>query len=250
MDTSNWWERLSGMVAPRDSAWIYRDAHYLVAEMAIDPIAARRWIPWPLRPVTPATASIFTAYFPSNTFGSVYREVGVLLHVEHRGTRAVFCPWMLVDDDVALIVGRELLGYPKKLGEITWHCDGNRIAGIASRRGVELIRMEGEVGEAVRDPPPAIGRPHRNVRASMGVAVPWLLGFTPREEPIEVRPARIEVRVGGSQRDPLHELGWGAMRSAYLHRVNLGRPSAAAFPRPIGIASPRHQLRNLLLRVH
>src|SRR5437016_7485825 len=46
-----------------------------------------------------------------------------------------FCPWMMVDDDVALIVGRELLGYPKKLGSIAWRREGDFIEGIASRRG-------------------------------------------------------------------------------------------------------------------
>ena len=65
------------------------------------------------RLASPAMASIFTAYFPSNTFGSVYCEGRTFLHVEHGRTRAVFSPWMLVDDDVALILGRELLGYPR-----------------------------------------------------------------------------------------------------------------------------------------
>ena len=99
------------MVAPGD--WLYRDAHYLIAEMDIDPAAARRWVPFPLRLASPATATIFTGWFPHNTFGSVYHEAGLFLHVEHFGRPAIFSPWMLVDDDVALITGRELLGYPK-----------------------------------------------------------------------------------------------------------------------------------------
>jgi acetoacetate decarboxylase len=250
MEANGYWKRLSAMVAPPEGTWLYQDAHYLVADVEIDPAAARRWTPWPLRPVSPAIATIFTAFFPTNTFGSVYREAGVFLHVEHRGTRAIHCPWMIVDDDVALIVGRELLGYPKKLGEIAWRHEADRVLGVASRRGVELIRMEGTLGEVVRDAPPILGQPHRNVRASMGVAVPWLLSFTPREEPIEVRRVRLDVRVTGSERDPLHELACGDVLTAFLHRVNLGRSAVSSLPRPIGIASPRHYLRNLLMRVH
>jgi len=234
------------MVAP-DDGWLYRGAEYLVADMDVDPDAARRWVPAPLRLASPAVASVFCAYFPETSFGSVYREAGVLLHVEHRGVRAVHAPWMLVDDDVALIVGRELLGYPKKLGAVRFERDGDRVEAVAERRGVELVRMRGSLGEVVERPPPMLGRPHRNVRASMGLALPWILAFTPKEEPIEVRRAELDVCVSGSARDPLHELGLGRVRAAWLHRVNLGRGSWAL---PVGIASPAAHLRGILRRAH
>jgi acetoacetate decarboxylase len=246
LEASGYWKRLGSMMAPRDK-WLYRDAHYLVADMEIDPAAARRWVPFPLRLAKPARASIFTAWFPHNTFGSDYREAGLFLHVEHLGRRAIFSPWMLVDDDVALITGRELLGYPKKLGAIDWEIDGDRIRGVAVRRGAEIVRMEGTLGERVDDPPPMLGRPHRNVRASMGIAVPKVIALTPREEPISVRRARIDVRIGGSERDPLHELGFGAIQSAYLHRVNLG---GALPPVPVSAVNPLWYARQWLLRAH
>jgi len=245
LTTPGYWSRLAAMVAPGD--WLYRDAHYLVADMDVDAAAARRWVPSPLRLASPATASIFTAWFPHNSFGSVYREAGLFLHVEHRGVRALFSPWMLVDDDVALIVGRELLGYPKKMGAIEFRIDGDRILGVAERRGSELVRMEGVLGERLVDPPPMLGRPHRNVRGSLGLAIPKVLAFTPREEPVEVRRAELDVRIGGSERDPLHELGFGAVRAAYLHRVNLG---ASGIPVPVSAVSPAWFLRQLLLRAH
>jgi len=237
--------RLLAIIAPGE--WIYRDAHYLVADMDIDESAARRWIPSPLRLARPATASIFTAWFPNTTFGSVYREAGLFLHVEHRGKRAVFSPWMVVDDDVALILGRELLGYPKKMGEIAFRVDGDRITGIARRRGAEIVRMEGTLRERLADPPPILGRPHRNVRSSLGLALPKLLSFTPREQAIEVRRAELSVRVGGSARDPLDELGFGAVRSARLHRVDL---RAGGLPMPVATVSPLWHMRQWLLRAH
>jgi acetoacetate decarboxylase len=231
------------MVAP--GGWLYRDAHYLVAEMDVDAHAARRWLPWPLRLASPATASIFTAWFPQTSFGSVYREAGLFLHVEHLGRPAVFSPWMLVDDDVALILGRELLGYPKKLGTIVFEIEGERIAGSAERRGSELLRMEGTLGERLEDAPPMLARPHRNVRSSLGLALPKLIAFTPRERAIEVRRAHVQVTVGGSERDPLHELGFGAVRCARLHRVDL---AAALPPLPVSAVSPLWLLQQLLLR--
>ncbi len=237
------WRRLADILSPGE--WLYKDAHYLVADMEIDAASARRWVPFPLKLASPARASIFTAWFPETRFGSVYREAGLFLHVEHGRKRAVFSPWMLVDDDVALILGRELLGYPKKMGEIDFRIEEGRVAAVASRRGAELVRMEGTLGEAVAAPPPMLGRPHRNVRSSLGLSLPKLLSFTPREHAVEVRRARLDVRVGGSPRDPLSELGFGSVLSSYLHRVDLG----GWFPPvPVGLVSPIWFLRQMLLR--
>jgi acetoacetate decarboxylase len=227
--------------------FIYRDAHYFVADVEIDARAARRWVPWPLRIAEPARASIFTAWFPQTTFGSVYREAGILLHVRHWTKRAVYSPWMIVDDDVALILGRELLGYPKKLGEVDFDVEGDAIRGIARRRGTELVRMRGRLGATVADPPPMLARPHRNVRASLGLAIPTIVAFTPRERVVETRKVEdVELTVSGSERDPLSDLGFGAVRSAFLHRVDL---AGTIPPLPVGIASPIGFVRQMLGRV-
>jgi acetoacetate decarboxylase len=225
--------------------WLYRDAHYFAVDLEVDAAKARAWVPPPLRLATPDVATLFTAYFPSNTFGSVYHEAGLFLPVVHRFTRAIHCPWMVVDDDVALILGRELLGYPKKLGVIELSIDGDRIRGVASRRGVELIRMTGTLHERIDDPPPFLGRPHRNVRSVLGVALPKIVAFTPREVPIEVRRAEVEIQIAGSERDPLSDLGFGRVLGARLHRVNL---AAGGVPLPCAGVSPLAFLDHALLR--
>jgi acetoacetate decarboxylase len=236
------------MVAPESP--LYRDAHYLVADVDLDPRRAQRFVPFPLRLASPPTASVFTAFFPHTSFGSVYREAGVFLHVRGFGRRAptaVFSPWMIVDDDVALIAGRELLGYPKKLGEISFDLANGEVHAVASRRGAPLLEMKGTLGERIASPPPMLGRPHRNVRSSLGLALPKLVAFTPRDEILEVRRVELTLGVGSSARDPLGELGLGAVRSARLHRVNL---SASGPPLPIAAISPLWLARNTLLRAH
>jgi acetoacetate decarboxylase len=226
--------------------WIYRDAHYLACDVAIDEAKAKAWVPAPLRLAMPATATVFTAWFPRTSFGSVYREAGVLLHVRHLGRACVYSPWMMVDDDVALILGRELLGYPKKLGEVDFTVEGNLVHAVARRRGAELVRMKARLGPVVHAPPPMLGRPHRNVRTTLGLAIPTLVAFTPKERVVEVRRAEVELTVGGSERDPLHELGCGAIRAAHLHRVDL---AGSLPPIPVGIASPIAVVRQMLSKV-
>lgn len=227
--------------------WIYRDAHYLVADVELDPSVAARWVPRPLVLSRPARAQLFTAWFPTTTFGSVYREAGIFFEVDHWQKRAVHSPWMLVDDDVALIVGRELLGYPKKLGELSWEHEGNQIRAVARRRGTELVRMQGTLGERLSGTPPMLGRPHRNVRSTTGLALPKVIAFTPRERVVEVRQATLEVEVHGSERDPLDELGLGRVLDARLYRVDLG---AGMLPVPIAAVSPLAYARQLLFRSH
>ena len=236
--------RLREMASGR---WMYRDAHYLVADVELDADRARRFVPWPLRLAKPARANVFLAYFPHTAFGSVYREAGVFFEVTHLGRRAVYSPWMLVDDDVALILGRELLGYPKKLGELAWQLDGNAIRATATRRGHTLLTMTGTLGEVLAAPPPILGRPHRNIRASIGIALPKLIAFSPKERVREVRAATLDVQITGSPRDPLHEMGFGRVRAARLHRVDLG---GSWPPLPIAAVSPLAYAKQLLLRSH
>jgi acetoacetate decarboxylase len=130
---------------------------------------------------------------------------------------------------------------------IDFRLEGDRVSAVASRRGAELLCMEGVLHERVASPPPMLGRPHRNVRSSLGLAVPKVIAFTPREEAILVRRAELDVHVGGSERDPLSQLGFGRVLAAYLHRVNLG---AGFLPVPVAGVSPLWFLRQWLLRAH
>lgn len=226
---------------------LYRDAHYFAVTVELDPRLMRRWLPVGVRLAEPATADIFTAWFPDCTYGSVYHEAGIFVHIKTvRGT-GIHCPWMILDDDVALILGRELLGYPKKLGEISWSIDGDEIEAHASRRGTELIAMAGSLGEEIDDAPPILGRPHRNVTGTLGAALPRIIGFTPGEHPISTRRVTLsEFTVGGTERDPLHLMGLGTVLDARLHRVNL---SAGSPPLPLRPLTPLFSVTRLRPRV-
>ncbi|MFD4785108.1 acetoacetate decarboxylase family protein [Rhodococcus qingshengii] len=206
---------------PRRS--LYRDAHYFSATVEIDPDIMKQWLPAGVRLAEPARADLFTACFPDNNFESPgYHEAGLFVHIKTVQGTGIHCPWMILDDDVALIIGRELLGYPKKLGEVEWTVTDTEIRAAATRRGHKLLTMSGRVGDVITDPPPILARPHRNVVGVAGMLPPWLVAFTPRESVLEVR--RIEdfaLEVGGSERDPLDQMGIGRVVEARLHRVDL-----------------------------
>ena len=200
---------------------IYHNAQYLTAVLEVDEKAMRRWLPSGMTLAKPARADLFCAYFPDNVYTGAYHEAGLFVHIEAGRTYGIFCPWMILDDDRAMIIGRELLGYPKKLGEISWDNDGSRIIAKASRRGTTLIEMEATLGKILRDAPPILGLPHRNVMGALGLGLPKEVRFTPVEHPLEVRQVDMTLHFSGTENDPLHDMGLGRVVEARLHRVNL-----------------------------
>jgi acetoacetate decarboxylase len=215
---------------------IYRDAVFFAVRVALDERRAKRWLPPGVALASPATATVFAAHFPYTSFGSVYDEAGVFFHVRRRFRRAVFSPWMVVTDDVALVVGRELCGYPKKLARVDFAFgegrEGSDVHVEVERRGHVVLRMRGRVGAQVDDAPPMLGQRALNVRGSLGLSTQRLVTFTPRERITSAHRASAIVTVESSEpdrgrerlergRDPTGELGLGAVLGAHLYRVNV-----------------------------
>lgn len=107
--------------------------------------------------------------------------------------------------------------------------------------------MAGTLGERLDDSPPILGRPHRNVMGLAGLALPRIVAFTPAERPIEVREVTdFELCIGGSERDPIDQLGLGQVVQARLHRVDL---SAGLPPIPLRPLTPLFTATRLRPRV-
>jgi acetoacetate decarboxylase len=225
---------------------MYRDAQYLSATVEVDPTAMRRFLPAGVRLAKPGRADLFLAHFPDNPFTPGYLEAGLFVHVRTARGSGIHCPWMLVNDDAALILGREVTGYPKKLGSISWRHEGDTIRAAASRHGTELVGMEARLGEPV-PPTPFLGRPHRNVSTGIGLRLPFIHAFTPREVVREVRDVDVDLTLGGSVRDPLLEMGLGDVLHARLHRVDLA--AGLVPPIPLRPTSPTFLIRHLNTRV-
>ena len=218
---------------------MYSGAIFFAARVALDPSMARPWLPPGVSLARPATATVFAAHFPETSFGSVYDEAGVFIHVRRRLRDAVFCPWMVVTDDVALTVGRELLGYPKKLAQVDFDhgggIEGSEIRAEVRRRGKTVLRLRGRVGEEVDAAPPMLGQRFLNVRGALGLGAQRLITFRPRERIVTVRRASAVLEIERHHarepdRDPLGDLGLGAVSSAHLYRVDV---SAGLPPRDV-----------------
>ena len=126
----------------------FEKAEMLFITFKTDSKVCREILPKQLSPSSDCLATVFVAKYPKTSFGSVYNEGALFLHCEYKGERGSYCLSMPVDDDMALIGGREQFGYPKKMADkITLKRNGNTIIGSVIRKGVEIIHIECELTE-------------------------------------------------------------------------------------------------------
>lgn len=74
-----------------------------------------------------------------------------MLDVTHvpSGKRAFHCPWMLVDSDRSMIAGREVLGFPKKLGAFSFAVDGVELSSAFRGNETKPFRSPFRAGATV-----------------------------------------------------------------------------------------------------
>lgn len=138
----------------------FSGAEMLLVSFRTDPEAVAAVLPRPLRPGGEPLAAAFVARYPQTNFGVTYNEGALFVAAEYRGERGWYCLSMPVDNDTAMIGGREHLGFPKKMADrITLDRDGPHVTGSVVRNGVELLRIEGEFTDPQRPGIHLLGAP-------------------------------------------------------------------------------------------
>ena len=217
-----------------DIIYTWQNARVLWAEIPVDPGAAAQVLPPGLVLADPPTATVFVADYPFTTFGSVYREAAVLLHgIDDRGA-FIHCPWMVVDDDTALILGREMLGFPKKMAEIELELDGDRAVGTVVRKGVELLRIEATVDAVDATPPPLFDRRFVNLFGSVVTGM-TLIEIAPCGEHFQgCRRGPGKVMLGTSDRDALGPLAPATEATVRMATVDFAAEGEDTQPHVVG----------------
>jgi acetoacetate decarboxylase len=129
----------------------FYDAEMLMAFFVTKQEVSARLLPPPLRPPTVPLGCIFLANYPRTNFGVTYLESALLLATEFEGEQGLYCLSMPVTNDMALILGRETFGYPKKMANIHFTRDDTEVEGWVERHGVRLLdvraRLAGSFGD-------------------------------------------------------------------------------------------------------
>ena len=106
---------------------LWEDTTFILADVPLNPEETKKILPLFMCLDKPHRATFFIARYARTAFTGTYNEAALLVHVRTPLGKGVYCPWMIVDDDTALIYGRELLGYPKKMADIPFDDDGKKI---------------------------------------------------------------------------------------------------------------------------
>lgn len=218
-------ERTTGIFGTNTPGPYWPKAEMVSFTAEIDSTTAKVWLPPPLVPTDPARAMVFVARYPMCKLGFGYNEAGVFLHGTHEGRTYMHCTWMVVDDDTALILGRERLGFPKKMAVIDANVLGAAPLGRVERKGLPVIDV---VGSNVRatDLAAASAASEMNRIPIMNVVGDprsggKLLQINGEQKLHRAEAVDLEVTLGNSDLDPLYRLGMASSQTGTIAVVDM-----------------------------
>jgi len=109
------------------------------------PEIVKHLLPPPLKPVSKPIAFAFIATYPSTNQGVPYKEGALILRCEYNGEMGNYYLAMPVTDDRAMIGGREIFGFPKKIANVTLERKDNSVHAYSERLGVKNIEIKAEL---------------------------------------------------------------------------------------------------------
>ena len=130
------------------SGYMFRDGVMIMAVFRTKADVVRRALPPPLEPAPTPTGLAYMTELRKTNFGVSYSEAGLFISAQYQGEVGKYCLSMPVTDDMALVWGREIYGYPKKIAEtITVKREGNKVTGVCIRKGIRIIEITANLNE-------------------------------------------------------------------------------------------------------
>ncbi len=123
----------------------FYDARMLTVFWETKPEIVQGLLPAPLKPGKAPLAIAFVAEYPRTNFGVSYHESALFLRAEFNGEEGNYCLAMPVTNDIALILGRETFGYPKKIANIEFSRRDKTIEGSTERHGVNFFEVKAKM---------------------------------------------------------------------------------------------------------
>ncbi len=213
-------------------------ARFLLADVPLDYREVRRILPCGMRPSDPPMATLFICEYPEVAFPLFpYHEAALLIHVRTPLGAGRHCCWITVDDDTALVLGRELLGYPKKMGIFTFDEKKSVFDASVRRRGITVMSMKAIRGEREPSPKPVFNYRTFHV-GGLGqlLALNPIWTFRPREVIHEYYRAEVTLALQESGFDPIARLVAGGAVNGRIVLMDI--PGDTPYMLPVGMAGP------------
>lgn len=133
------------------SSFDFYDAEFLTTYWETKPEIIKKLLPPPLKPAKHPVACAFIANYPRTNFGVTYREGALFLFAEYDNVTGMYCLAMPVDNDMALIGGREVFGYPKKMSNIHFEKKDKQFNGFVERHGIKYIEIKADLNNKTNE---------------------------------------------------------------------------------------------------
>ncbi len=190
---------------------VVSDASMLMAIFRTDADVVRRVLPPPLEPAAIPTGTAYVAEVRQTNFSPPYNEAAVFLSAQYQGEVGNYCLSMPVTNDVAMFLGREVQGFPKKIAEsIRLEVDGDTVAGTCTRRGLEILRLsvhlEGPFEGQLPSTATYLIKAFRSVTRQGFEYAPLLTRLRPEIDWGTLQAGSGQLSFGESEHDPIHEI--------------------------------------------
>lgn len=133
-----------GFISNRESFDFY-DAEILTVWWGTKPEIIEKLLPPPLKPIDMPIVFAIVADYPKTNFGIKYKEGALFLACEFEGVEGFYCLAMPVTNDMALVAGREVFGYPKKIANIHLQREKRDLEGWIERHGTRFFEVKAKI---------------------------------------------------------------------------------------------------------
>lgn len=120
----------------------FYDAETLAVYWETKPEIIARILPAPLKPAKRPLVQAFVANYPKTNFCPAYKEAALLVLADFNGELGTYCLSMPISDGMAMGLGREIYGFPKKMADIELKKDGDSVYGSVSRNGINFFNIK------------------------------------------------------------------------------------------------------------
>jgi len=117
----------------------FYNAEILTVFWETRPEIIEKLLPPPLEPTDFPLAMAFVADYPKTNFNVVYQESALFLRARFKGEEGGYCLAMPVTNDMAMAGGREVFGFPKKIGNVCFKREGDMVEGWTERRDIRFM---------------------------------------------------------------------------------------------------------------
>lgn len=118
--------------------FVYRDSTTILVQFQTDARVLRRLVPQPLTPNKDANLFVSVAEFMASGFGHYY-EAHLFTHATFQRRPVNYSIYLVLDNDIAIGAGREIWGFPKKLGRLAIDLTDDVVRATVERGGITLI---------------------------------------------------------------------------------------------------------------